>query len=437
MRSRFYTLAILLAGCAPTYAQAGPTGTWRVESTPPWEVVLRADGSRLTGAVNSCSSVQRYFEIFDGKVAENAITFKCTSGDRQRTITFVGRMTGDEIAFTWNLQNQNPDPQPLSDAVFGDSAPRQFTVRRVAGDAFTQRVNDELARAANTTRGMEFAASVNLRAKGVKVEGLIFLPAKVNRAQAVIVVIGWGRGFDVYQDSEWRKLSAVLQAGLLQARITPIDTETQGGPFVNSADRGGGDGLLMLMERLAQESGHQELANAPLLLWAHSAAGGFGPSFASAHPDRTIGFITYHSGGRATTVPKALSQVPALFLKGGKDTSNIGDLNDFASSGRAVGAPWTFSLDPEATHGDIEYLEKAYALMIPWVKAVFQQRLSADGSTLRPITDTSAWMGNNQTGEVAPYGSFPGSKVEASWLPDELSARAWQALLRGSKPEAK
>jgi len=48
---------------------------------------------------------------------------------------------------------------------------------------------------------------------------------------------------------------------------------------------------------------------------------------------------------------------------------------------------------------------------------------------LRAVTDGSAWLGNNQTGVVAPHSSFSGSKLEASWLPDEVTARGWQAVL--------
>ena len=52
MKKISYVLGILFAGCVVVFAQAGVTGTWRLEGVgPPFprEVVLRADGSRLTG----------------------------------------------------------------------------------------------------------------------------------------------------------------------------------------------------------------------------------------------------------------------------------------------------------------------------------------------------------------------------------------------------
>ena len=91
-----------------------------------------------------------------------------------------------------------------------------------------------------------------------------------------------------------------------------------------------------------------------------------------------------------------------------------------------MGAPWTFAIEPDATHGDPKDLEKAIKLMVPWITAVVRQRLGPNGAALKPINDATAWLGNNQTGEVAPFGTFAGSKPEAVWLPDEASAQGWR-----------
>jgi alcohol dehydrogenase (cytochrome c) len=135
MKRISYALAILFAASALTYAQTGPAGTWQVEGVGapfPWEVVLRADGSsRLIGAVSSCSSVTRAFEIFEGKIDGNTIAFKCKSGDGQRTLTLTGRINGDEIAFTWALQVlAGGNPGNPADGMFGASAPPRFTAKR-------------------------------------------------------------------------------------------------------------------------------------------------------------------------------------------------------------------------------------------------------------------------------------------------------------------
>jgi hypothetical protein len=94
-------------------------------------------------------------------------------------------------------------------------------------------------------------------------------------------------------------------------------------------------------------------------------------------------------------------------------------------------APWTFAVEPDATHGDSDgaVLRRSNELMIPWITAVLRYRLPETGNSLRPITDTSAWLGNNQTHEIAPAATFTQWKTEASWLPDQLSARGWQIVV--------
>jgi hypothetical protein len=78
-------------------------------------------------------------------------------------------------------------------------------------------------------RGSELAASVNLIKKDVKIDGTFFLPKKVDRVRAVIVVIGWGIGGSVYRDPEFRRLVETLNSGLLLATVTnigPTETDT-------------------------------------------------------------------------------------------------------------------------------------------------------------------------------------------------------------------
>jgi len=89
----------------------------------------------------------RAFEIFEGQVSGNAVTFKCRSLDGQRTVTLNGTIKGDEIEFTWELQVREGGNPGANDEMFGVSAPRRFTVRRVP-DA-----TDIVAEAAAQARG--------------------------------------------------------------------------------------------------------------------------------------------------------------------------------------------------------------------------------------------------------------------------------------------
>jgi alcohol dehydrogenase (cytochrome c) len=131
-------LAILFATCAPICAQTSVTGTWQAQTSPPgrtWTAVLRAYGGRVSGAVSSCASVGAS-EIYEGTIDGNTATFKCTSGDGDRTLTFTGTINSDEIDFTWNLGVRAGGNARHFDAMFTGSAPPRFTATRIPDPAF-------------------------------------------------------------------------------------------------------------------------------------------------------------------------------------------------------------------------------------------------------------------------------------------------------------
>jgi hypothetical protein len=428
--ARFYSyvLVILFTMCVPIHAQTGPTGTWRVEtgSQSGWEVFLRVSGSTLTGLVNYCATaLPQNADITDGNIAGDVITFKCTSPDRDRTMTFKGTISGDGITFVWerHVRDGGRDNAAV-DTRFGSSAQAEFAARRVP--------DGDLAKAANLVRGMEFSGAVNLLSRDARAEGKLFVPGKVSRVRAVLVVVNYGLGFDLSVAEQWRKLSETADAALLGVWFSNIGPSAQQGDLFAIPGNGLVEVFPGLLQRLAEDSGHPELIDAPLLFWGHSGAGNVATRLAGRFPERTLAFVRYHSASELGGDLNVVSKIPALFLAGARDPIAVGG-ETLWKSGRSVGAPWTFALEPDATHGDPKDLDKSNELMIPWVTAVLRQRLSINGTTLRPVADGSTWLGNNQTGDVAPYAAYPGSKTEASWLPDEASTRAWQTVLGAAK----
>ena len=283
----------------------------------------------------------------------------------------------------------------------------------------------------DAVRGWEFAAAVNLVPKDVKAEATIFIPEKVNRVRVVLVVIEYGLGFQIVNMPQMARAAETLDGAVLGVKFSNVSPNV-----IDKGLRATGDGihdaLSGILERLADETGHQELIDAPLLFWGQSAGGGAAESFVKRFPNRILAFVLYHSAGGGGEPAKASMQIPTLIVHGGKDTVvPVNGPQDFWKRGRSAGAPWTFALDPGAGHGDLS--DNVTNFMVTWIKAVVRKRLSSTGTPLRVIGDASDWMGDNGTGDVAAYNDFAGSKAEASWLPDEATARAWQSVLGRTK----
>jgi hypothetical protein len=114
MRKVLFLFATLIALVAPTYAQSGITGTWRIEGAEPafpWEAVLRADGANLSGALTSCSSSRGAIDIYEGKVDGETITFKCKSLNRVRTMIFTGKVEGGNCICVGETRSRWRQPQ--------------------------------------------------------------------------------------------------------------------------------------------------------------------------------------------------------------------------------------------------------------------------------------------------------------------------------------
>lgn len=295
-------------------------------------------------------------------------------------------------------------------------------------------------------RGDELAASVNLTKNDVKLEGVLFVPANVKRIRAVIVVINFGASYLVYESQPWRRAAQTTESALLHVRVSQISGGTSNIPFERQVFRqasvGGGAGLLTLMSRLASESRHPELNDIPLAFWGYSAAAGFGPTFAELYPERTLAFIRYHTHQRGILINVNVTKnIPALFMAGGKDTTaGVEDAETVWKSGRAVGAPWTFIVEPNVPHSfidakaNVEFLTTSNNLMIPWLSAIIRQRASHDRRAMRRIDPAVGWIADNRSGEIFPAGKYVGAQLEGNWLPDEETAREWQTVRETDNP---
>ena len=425
-RSLGTVLMVVLLGPTSAVAQQQVGGTWRVEGTGPpfpWELALRTDGAKLEGFVSSCASNRGGgLPIFDGRIEADTITFKCRSGDGQRTITFNGRPNGDRIEFVWSIgvaAGGVRDPRP--DGMFHSTAPSRFMATRT--------VDGELSKAFDRMpNGTQIAGAFNLLERGVSADGILFLPSTVPRARAIIVVINWGLGFNASGSADWRRFAASVNAALVGVRFNTISGEGSALSAVYNEART--EVFRRFLDRLAQDSGREELAQAPLLFWGHSGGAGIASILAAHLPQRTIGFVRYHTGGAPSGDLNTLRGIPALLMAGAKEEnpSNRVATEGLWKQGRGNGAAWTLAIEPSATHQDPADLVRAQAFTFSWIRAVMMQRLPNASADLRNVDGTSGWLGILKSNELLQPGQTKGI-ADANWLPDEATAKEWRSLM--------
>lgn len=135
MKSVTFAVAMLCGAGGLNAQQAaarGPAGTWEIDETP-WAIILEVSGSTLTGTVKA--GVQE-FEIYDGRVEGNTVTFKAKSLDGDRTVTFVGKIDGDVVAFTRQVEVREGGVQGGAALMGGTNGPAEFVARRSSGETW-------------------------------------------------------------------------------------------------------------------------------------------------------------------------------------------------------------------------------------------------------------------------------------------------------------
>jgi dienelactone hydrolase len=291
-----------------------------------------------------------------------------------------------------------------------------------------------LSPASIATAADEVSASVTLPDRQIRAEGKLVASTQSN-IRSVIVIMRWGVGGDVYEDAGWRELAKRLEAAMLLLDLQatgeiPVERVPPEKQLIRNAAVGGGDALVALLDRFAQLPGYAAVKRAPLLLWGFSASGSFGTTFAASRPARTIGFVRYHSHARSLPVNMTVvGKLPALIIAGGGDkTAGVDDARELSQKGRHAGAPWTFAIHPHQQHG--RGLSESKAFMLAWVEAVMRQRLERGAALGGPAP---GWIGDANTGRVFSAGDYPGSPQQATWLPDERTAKLWQALIGGDE----
>jgi len=262
-------------------------------------------------------------------------------------------------------------------------------------------------------------------------------PPDVKNLRGVIVLIpgrnGDGRG--LVDNPEWQQFANEMQFALVGCSFYgEKDHFTyQGDPTGDVAKT-----INDAVEKLAAKNGHPELKRPPLVLWGHSAGACVNEVYAYRFPDRALAVINLKGPRGPGKTSPAKNTVPFLVIVGSKDKPDwVKDARANYEAGKAARAVWTLALSPTEGHEG----GKSQPLALAFLRSVISQRLGPvpsgpGGTSAMPVTpkrliNSGAWLGDPETFEIAADANYKGKRKDAVWLPDESTAQAWQAFLRG------
>ncbi len=197
------------------------------------------------------------------------------------------------------------------------------------------------------------------------------------------------------------------------------------------------------LTKLAEKSGHPELATAPWCLWGHSGGGFWASLMQLAYPERIVA-IWFQSGTafgywkagdiEVPEIPAAAMKIPMMANPGEKEREGKpakgawGGSLDMFKSYRAKGAPIAFAPDPASGH---ETRDSRY-LAIPFFDACLNLRLpDEDGAALKVISMDKGWLAPLQSTEMPQLATeYKGDINQAVWLPSKKVARVWQQFVK-------
>jgi|GEM_PF-2946896 len=207
---------------------------------------------------------------------------------------------------------------------------------------------------------------------------------------------------------------------------------TDNGKFCSwSKAKEAGEALIAALNDFARQSNRPELAHVPMVLYGMSGGAGYIMNVAFTYPNRTIAaFPRGHLSG--SSLAPAGYNIP-LMLSIGETDAGVNGMTNYFYKHRPQGPIWSFAKTP----GEGHVLGQSWNMAVIFFDAVLEQRLPAQVTngpvTLKPMDQSRAWLGNNDTKVIAPATSYSGDPLKASWLPNEHVARKWQEFVTTAK----
>lgn len=260
----------------------------------------------------------------------------------------------------------------------------------------------------------------------------LHVPPGTGALRGTLVLLG-GRNSDargMADAAAWQTLAEETRFALLACYLK--GTEQDHATY--QLDEGGATARLIdkAIKELGDTTKRPELAKLPRALTGTSAGGNIAVAYAGHYPERTVGVAAViPTVGHGPPSAKKMD-VPILAVIGKNDQPDrVSFSMECYDGARGQKAVWTLALHQKRGHSG----QGSQDLVLAFLRAVIAQRLDAAGASAprqRPksLLAKQGWLGDLASYNVSPPADFKGDKRNATWLPDEATAMAWQAFLR-------
>lgn len=190
-------------------------------------------------------------------------------------------------------------------------------------------------------------------------------------------------------------------------------------------------GLMQSALSEAEElSGRTDLSSAPLMLYSLSIGANPALTIMRDIPDRVAGFFMGTPFTITGQLTEAMLAIPGYLAiaKVDEEIDNAPTLAFFASA-RQRGALWALASEPGRKHYTSTASPAFFDALRGFFASVLEQRVRAtpaSSSALTPLSESSGWLGDQSTFEIATWSTFRGARSTANWFPTQSTAQLWQ-----------
>jgi len=252
----------------------------------------------------------------------------------------------------------------------------------------------------------------------------------------------------IMENPYFRKVMAEI--GFAEVWVTPVVSWTY--------DRAKNEDKFIdeMFKSLADVSGYQELAYAPIVPIGHSAMASFPWNFAAFNPERTLALVSVHGDSPQSNLTgsgkpnpdwgsRNIDGIPGLFVMGEYewwDRRIAPAYKYIAKHPQSV-----ITLFADAGHGHFDYSDALVKYVADYIRSAAQRRLPKSYSLtnypkLNVVKPESGWLMDKWRHDSIPkyvpasFNRFVGEKKTASWVFDQQianSTEVFYAQARGKK----